>query len=112
MRELGMFSVASFIVGLPGETIIARERALDAALQAGPDTAQFLPFFPFPGVPMAAGRNDAEPDPEASAAASRFTREFYRSEQTRRRLHQAAASGGIRALLAQGTLEKYADVQP
>ncbi len=108
MRNLGMFSVASFIVGLPGETSAERERTLRLALSAGPDSAQFVPFYPFPGVPLAEGYSGCDPSPDAIAAAARLTAEFYNADEVRNRLLRAAQGGDVRASLAQGTLEKYA----
>jgi hypothetical protein len=107
MRELGMFSVASFIVGLPGETPRARQCAVDLAEAAGPDTAQFVPFYPFPGTPSAEDRDHFDPDPSAIVDARRCNREFYSRTSTIERLCLAAKGDGIRATLARGTLEKY-----
>jgi radical SAM superfamily enzyme YgiQ (UPF0313 family) len=63
MRDHGIYSVASFIVGLPGETQEIREHAVETAVQIGPDSAQFLPFIPLPGIPLAQGRNGFDPNP-------------------------------------------------
>jgi len=108
MRELGMFSVASFIVGLPGEPDDAGEKNLALAIEAGPDSAQFIPFYPFPGIPLAADVDGIDPDPDAVRLARQLTLSFYRDDQVRRRLEQAAAGNAIRAGLARGTMEKYA----
>lgn len=107
MRELGMFSVASFIVGLPWETEEQRDQALDLALAAGPDAAQFIPFHPFPGVPLAEGCQSTEPTAEATRRAQDLTVDFYHDEQVRHRLSSAAEHDDVRAMLARGTLEKY-----
>jgi radical SAM superfamily enzyme YgiQ (UPF0313 family) len=48
MRQLGMYTVASFIVGLPGETSRMREGMLDAAVAVGADSVTFVPFHPPP----------------------------------------------------------------
>ncbi len=110
MRDLGMFSVASFIVGLPGESAEERERTLELALSAAPDSAQFVPFYPFPGVPLAEKHPGPNPAPEAITAAARLTAAFYHADEVRSRLDRAARGGDIRASFAQGTLEKYAAV--
>jgi anaerobic magnesium-protoporphyrin IX monomethyl ester cyclase len=94
MRELGMFGIASLIVGLPGESVKARERAVERLVLAGPDAAQFLPFCAVPGVPMAAGRSSSKPDPVDVEDAVRFTQDFYRQPAVRARLQEAAAAGG------------------
>ncbi len=107
MRELGMFSVASYIVGLPGETARARRKAVELAVAAGSDAAQFLPLYPFPGLPLPAGNDSYDPDPAAAADAERFTREFYAHPAVIARLTRAASGGGVRALLAGGTLAKH-----
>ncbi len=105
MRELGMFSVASFIVGLPGEDPAVRERSVELAVEAGPDSAQFLPLLPLPGTPLASGRDSPDPDPADVQDAQRFTRAFFEHPTVQARLGAAAAGDGIRALLARATLE-------
>lgn len=111
MRNLGMFSVASFITGLPGETTETRRSTVDLAEAAGPDAAQFVPFYPFPGIPLSHGRTGFDPDPVAVDDARRFTGEFYTRSSAYQRLAGAAEGEGVRALLARGTLEKYASSQ-
>lgn len=106
MRELGMFSIASFIVGLPGETPAERSRAVELAVAAGPDSAHFLPFLPIPGIPLAAGRNGLDPDPRDVRDADRFNCVFFEHPTVRRRLQQAADDDDTRGLLARGTLEQ------
>lgn len=108
MRQCNMFSVASFIVGLPGETPQTRQSTVDLAVTAGPDAAQFVPFYPFPGIPFSRGKDTFEPDPQAVEDAKRFTREFYAHRVTKKRLYHAAEGEGVRAVLARGTLDKYA----
>lgn len=104
MRELSMFSVASLITGLPGETPEARGCAVERIVEAGPDTAQFLPFRPFPGVPLAKGRTSHDPDPADVRDADAFTAAFYRDPTVLARLKKTAAAGGIRGTLARGRL--------
>jgi len=136
LRRHDIFSVASFIVGLPGESAAARERAVELAVAAGPDAAQFLPCLPLPGTPIAArhpgshprcGHDAAaavdpdggpdigavpatvspDPDPADLADARRFTAAFYDHPTVRARLEEAAAGGGIRGAAAAGTLARY-----
>ena len=107
MRELGMFSVASFIIGLPGETDEQREHALELALAAGPDSAQFVPFYPYPGIPLAEGYLSAAPSTASMRRAEDLTHDFYRNAHVHSRLEKAAQQENIRAYLARGTLEKY-----
>ncbi len=109
MRELGMFSVASFIIGLPGETPRQRAEAVELARAAAPDAARFLPFYPFPGIPLAAGRDSYDPDPADTAMAARCTDAFYGAPEVHERLQRIASGDDIGAMLARGTLARNAD---
>ena len=106
MRELGIFSVASLIVGLPGESRTARERAVELAIEAAPDSAQFLPFLPLPGTPLAAGRSSLDPEPADLRDARKYNLAFFQHPTVKARLKAAAAGDGIRGLLARATLKK------
>ena len=106
LRELGMFGIASLIVGLPGETARVRRCAVEQAVSAGPDAAQFVAFQAFPGTPMGEGRSSCEPDPADVDDALRFTADFYQHPAVRGRLSKAAAEEGIRGTLARGVLAK------
>lgn len=108
MRDLGIFSVASLIVGLPGETPEARERTVALAVEAAPDAAGFLPFLPVPGAPASGDRPTFEPDPADLRDAGLFNRAFYDDPGVRARLERAAAEGGVRGLFARGALERQA----
>jgi radical SAM superfamily enzyme YgiQ (UPF0313 family) len=105
MRELGIFSVASFIVGLPGEDPVVREQSVKLAVEVGPDSAHFLPFLPLPGIPLALGHSGFDPDPTAVRDAYEFDQAFFQHQLVQARLKEAAASDGIRGLLARATLE-------
>jgi radical SAM superfamily enzyme YgiQ (UPF0313 family) len=106
LREHGIFSVASFIVGLPGESAAARAQALDLALAAAPDAARFVPFLPMPGVPMASGRAGIEPDARDALEAQRLNQAFLAHPSVRNRLQSAADAGNIRGILARGVLAR------
>lgn len=108
MRELGIFSVASLIVGLPGETPEGRARSAGLAVEAAPDAARFLPFLPVPGSPLRGDRPAYHPDPADVRDALLFTRAFYGHPDVRGRLERAVEGGGVRGLLAGGTLEREA----
>ena len=105
MRELGIFSVASLIVGLPGEHSAARKRSVELAVEAGPDSAHFLPFLPIPGIPLAAARRGPNPDPIDVRDAERFSREFFQHPSVQARLKTAADRQDIRGILARAALE-------
>jgi len=106
MRELGMFSVASLIVGLPGETPAAREKAVEQTVAAGPDSAHFLPFLPLPGIPLADGYDTYDPAERDVIDADRMTQAFFEHATVIDRLRSAAGNDGVRGLLARATLAK------
>lgn len=107
MRELGMFSVASLIVGLPGESSLERDRSVELTVQVAPDSAHFVPFEPLPGIPLARGRDGSEARPEDVLDARAFTTAFFQHPEVQARLKAAARRGGIRGFLARGTLENH-----
>ncbi|MDL5501666.1 MAG: radical SAM protein, partial [Candidatus Methanoperedens sp.] len=98
LREAGIFTVASFIVGLPGETKKMRSSYLDMAVDIGADAARFLPFQPLPGTPMESGTG--EPEPLCTEYAVRITREFERHIAILDRLLEAAEKPDVRGMLA------------
>lgn len=106
LRDHGIFSVASFIVGLPGESAPARRHALDLAVAAGPDAARFVPFVPMPGVPMAMAWDGVDPDAGDVLEAQRLNRAFLAMPRVRERLQGAVDGGGIRGILARGVLNR------
>lgn len=110
MRQLGIFSVASFIVGLPGESEEARRCAVEMAIEAGPDAAHFLPFLPLPGIPLSHANQGFDPRPEDVEQAEQLNCEFLGDARVRARLATGAQAGGIRGLLCQGTLEKHENI--
>lgn len=105
MRQLGIFSVASLIVGIPGESREARARAVELAVEAAPDLAHFLPFLPLPGIPLRLGRAGFDPDPADVADAHRFTRAFFEHPSVGARLGEAASRDDVRGLLARATIQ-------
>lgn len=102
LRAHGIFSVASFMTGLPGQRADASS-VLDLAVEAGPDAAIFVPFIPIPGTPLAkdSTRFVAEAADQENALA--LTTAFYRHAKVRQRLNEAEAGGGIRGLMARAT---------
>ena len=112
LREHGIFSVASFIIGLPGETAEMRKRSVDLAVQVGPDSVHFLPFLPLPGTPLAEGHSGFDADPVDIRDAYQFSESFFRHSSTKARLTEAAESSGIRGVLARVALARCAETTP
>lgn len=109
LRAHGIFSVASFIVGLPGETPEMRARMVERAIAIGPDSARFVPFHPQPGTPLASESETFLPHPKDERDAQSFSEAFYRDPGIRNPLEQAAEAGGIRGLLAKAVLTRHGD---
>lgn len=107
MRKAGIFSVASFIVGIPGEAADAVEQALDRAIDVACDSAHFLPFLPLPGTPLAEGRPGMDPLAVDVRNAELLNAQFRRHPLVLKRLKQAAEEGGVRGLLAKATISRY-----
>jgi radical SAM superfamily enzyme YgiQ (UPF0313 family) len=106
MRNCDIFSVASFIVGLPGENPAARERHLEFALDAAPDSAQFLPFMPLPGTPFARMTGRTEADPENVRESQALSDAYRCHPQTISRLREAISNGGMRGVFAAALLKE------
>jgi len=103
MKEAGIYTVASFIVGLPGETEIMRQKYVSAATNLA-DSARFLPFLPLPGTPL--GNVKGEPDRFAIEYANRMNGEFDRDPVVLKRLLDAAGTFGVRGMLARASLKR------
>ena len=110
MRELGIFSVASFIIGLPGENEQARHQAVKLAIEAGPDSSHFLPFLPFPGLPINTEVDTFDPRSENLYLAEKFTRDFLLDSKVQDKLKEGVHEGGVRGLLCRATLEKHNNI--
>ena len=110
MRNNGIFSIASFIIGIPGETINARRHALDLAIEIEPDSAHFLPFVPLPGIPLHSENIIYDADPKDIKDAMTLTQKFHQYQSVKKRLSDASEHGGIRGLLARATLHRQANV--
>jgi anaerobic magnesium-protoporphyrin IX monomethyl ester cyclase len=105
LRKAGIFTMASFITGLPGETEEIRERCVDLAVDVGADAAQFVPFQPLPGTPLEKGRGD--PEPWAEEAAAVYTNQFRQHPLVIERLLEAATLYTVRGMLTRTTLAKW-----
>ncbi len=52
LKELGIWSHATFTIGLPGESRNHIERTINFAVELSPDSVQFSIATPFPGTPF------------------------------------------------------------
>lgn len=102
MRKEGIFTLASFIIGLPGETKTMRERAVELAVKVGVDSAQFVPFQPLPGTRMENVSIESELINIKSAAEA--TKNFKRHPVVIANLLQASKNFTIRGKLARVSL--------
>lgn len=105
LRKAGIFTVASFITGLPGETDDMRKRCVELAVKVGADAAQFVPFQPLPGTPLEKGTG--EPKAWAEKAAAQYTTEFRRHPEVVSRLLESSRNYTVRGMLARSTLAKW-----
>lgn len=106
MREVGIYSIGSLIVGLPGETQLSREKAVERLVEAGPDFAQFLPYLPLPGFPRAEKHTGYEIHPGDFQEAARLTKAYILHPTVKARLEKLVDKGGIRAQMALGALKR------
>lgn len=102
MKEVGIYTVGSFIMGLPGETEEMRRRSVELAVKVGIDSAEFIPFQPLPGTPMEKG--SGEPEPWCIKAAAEATKEFRRHPVILKRLLRTAKEKTVRGMMARGSL--------
>ncbi len=106
MRELGIFSVGSVIVGLPGERPEAREKTLERVVEAGPDVAHFVPYLPLPGLPREEKHVGFDSHPDDTAEATRLNNAYYDVPSVRKQLEALTLRGDIQAQLALGVLKQ------
>jgi anaerobic magnesium-protoporphyrin IX monomethyl ester cyclase len=106
MRELGIFSVGSVIVGLPGESPEAREKILERVLEVAPDVANFVPYLPLPGLPRDEKHMGFNSHPDDDAEAARLNRDYYRHPAVLKQLEELTRGGDIQAQLAMGVLRE------
>jgi anaerobic magnesium-protoporphyrin IX monomethyl ester cyclase len=104
MANAGIFSIASLIIGLPGETTEMREEYVEKVVELGADSVYFLPFQPLPGTPL--GTKTGEPDPEIVKEAARLTSEFESHPVVLRRLADLASEPTVRGMLARASIER------
>lgn len=104
MQKAGIFTMASLIMGLPGETEEMRNRCVELAVKVGVDSAQWIPFQPLPGTPLEKGSGD--PEPWCVEAAAKATLEFRQHPTVIARLLEAAKQFTVRGMLARASLVK------
>lgn len=102
LRKAEIFSMASYIVGLPGETEEMRKTYVELATKLS-DSATFLPFQPLPGTPMFKG--NAEPEEWAKEYSLKLNMEFSHHPVSNRRLMLAAKKKTVRGMLARAILK-------
>ena len=105
LRKAGIYTVASFIVGLPEETEQTRKNYVNIACELA-DSATFVPFLPLPGTEMADEAGSVKPQPWSVECAAKLTREFRQNPKNIERLLQAAQEPSIRGILAKRSLQK------
>ncbi len=103
LRKAGIYTVASFIVGLPQETEQTRQNYVEIACELA-DSATFVPFLPLPGTEMYDG--SVNPQVWSVECAAKLTREFRQNPKNIERLLQAAKEPSIRGILAKRSLQK------
>jgi anaerobic magnesium-protoporphyrin IX monomethyl ester cyclase len=105
LREAGIYSVASFIVGLPNETEQMRQDYVTVACELA-DSATFVPFIPLPETQMGNSIACKRPQQWSIDCAARLTNNFRQNPLNIQRLLQAAKEPTIRGLLAKRSLQK------
>jgi radical SAM superfamily enzyme YgiQ (UPF0313 family) len=106
LADAGIFSIASLIIGLPGETAEMREGYVEQVVALGADAVYFLPFQPLPGTPL--GTESGNPDPAIVREAARLTSEFERHPVVMKRMEALARQHTVRGMLARAAVERRA----
>lgn len=104
MADAGIFSIASLIIGLPGETAEMREDYVERVVGLGADSVYFLPFQPLPGTPL--GTLSGEPDPDIVKEAARMTGEFESHPVVARRMADLGKEPTVRGMLARASIDR------
>ncbi len=102
LTRAGIFTVATFIVGLPGETEEMRKSYVKSAVELGVDSAYFLPFQPLPGTPMEQG--NGLPEAWCLKAADLITNQFENHPLVLERLLDTAKQPTVRGMIARSSL--------
>jgi radical SAM superfamily enzyme YgiQ (UPF0313 family) len=102
LAKAGIFTVATFIVGLPGETEEMRRGYVDSAVEIGVDSAYFLPFQPLPGTPLE--RGNGTPEDWCLKASIDITNQFENHPLVLQRLLDIARLSTVRGMIARSSL--------
>jgi anaerobic magnesium-protoporphyrin IX monomethyl ester cyclase len=103
MAKEGIYTVASFIIGLPFETEETRKSMLEFAINYT-DSATFIPFQPIPGTELFQGKT--KPEECSIKTASELTLEFRRNTRTIKKLIQTSNYTNTRGMFAIASLQK------
>lgn len=106
MQKLGMYVVASFIVGLPGETPRMREGMLDAAVAAGADSVAFVPFHPLPQGTERTCADILPPKRADEKAARQFTQAFHKHPRVIARREKAFLEDSLRGVITRASVNR------
>ncbi len=102
LTKAGIFTVATFIVGLPGESEEMRKSYVESAVELRVDSAYFLPFQPLPGTPMEKG--NGLPEAWCLKAADSITNQFENHPLVLERLLNTARQPTARGMIARSSL--------
>lgn len=107
MRRLGMYTVASFIVGLPGETDCREEKMLEAAVDIGADAVTFVPYHP---LPQGTERTCAEirlPSRKDEKIAQQMNLAFHSHPKVIVRRKEALREDSLRGIITRAAGNRY-----
>jgi len=104
MQEEGIFNLASFIVGLPGETQEMRDSYFEKALELAADSVQFLPYIPLPKTAL--DESYKGPEDWSRTEADEMTRRYRTHPDVNSRLLSGAREKSVRGALIRGLLKQ------
>lgn len=104
MRAEGIFSLASFIIGLPGETEKMYDMYFEQALELEADSVQFLPYIPLPKSQEDEYFKGAEA--WSRAVAGELTKNYRTHPDVNDRLLSGAKEASVRGALIRGLLKQ------
>lgn len=105
LRKANIYTVASFIVGLPEESVQIRREYVNAASELA-DSVTFVPFLPLPGTEIGDRFIRFRPQRWSIKCAEKLNREFRQNPKNIARLIEAMQKPSMRGLLAKRSLQK------